>query len=230
MKYTRLAVNTCLKGKGHPKVVRPYIAEGFGWGRALARVDIGGRHSRNSIGSTLRGSELASRSTLTRSIQTRSPPSPAPGPGRQEDLSDVFRTFAVKEGSVRYTALTSIVIVLVFSVPANAQQGGPVASVGDETSASSSSDSIFPLYKSLLQGRNFLPPYGINLVLFDLSGQWDVKSFSASVERESARLREWHGERPPIHVRTPCRRLGLPLHERIRHRGRVEAQRTGDRL
>ena len=43
------------------------------------------------------------------------------------------------------------------------------------------SDSIFPLYKSLLEGKDFLPPYGINLVLFDLSGKWDVKNFSAAV-------------------------------------------------
>jgi hypothetical protein len=82
---------------------------------------------------------------------------------------------------LRYIAIAiSIAIIgLSASLPASAQQSGPVAAVGGEDPASS--DSFFPLYKSLLKGRNFLPPYGVNLVLFDLSGQWDVKNFSASV-------------------------------------------------
>ena len=85
----------------------------------------------------------------------------------------------VKEGSLRHIGLAILGIVLVACVPANAQQSGPVIGVGEEDTASS--DSIFPLWKSLLEGRKSLPPYGINLVLFDLSGSWDVKSFSASV-------------------------------------------------
>ena len=80
---------------------------------------------------------------------------------------------------MRYLALAIVAIVLGVSVPAHAQQPGPIAAVGEEGAASS--DSIFPLWKSLLEGKKFLPPYGINLVLFDLSGQWDVKNFSAAV-------------------------------------------------
>jgi hypothetical protein len=80
---------------------------------------------------------------------------------------------------VRYIVLAVVIFVLDVSVPANAQQSGPVAAVGDESTVNP--DSIFPLWKSLLDGKKFLPPYGINLVLLDLSGQWDVKSFSASV-------------------------------------------------
>jgi hypothetical protein len=80
---------------------------------------------------------------------------------------------------LRYLALTIVAIVLGVCVPAHAQQPGPIAAVGAEGAANS--DSIFPLWKSLLGDKKFLPPYGINLVLFDLSGQWDVKSFSASV-------------------------------------------------
>jgi hypothetical protein len=83
------------------------------------------------------------------------------------------------EISLRHIALALAVIALNAALPANAQQGGPVGAVGGDSPASS--DSIFPLWKSLLQGKNFLPPYGINLVLFDLSGQWDVKDFSAAV-------------------------------------------------
>ena len=80
---------------------------------------------------------------------------------------------------MRYVVLAIVVIVLNVSAPANAQQSGPVAAVGDDSPVSS--DSTFPLWKSLLEGKKFLPPYGINLVLLDLNGQWDVKSFSASV-------------------------------------------------
>ena len=80
---------------------------------------------------------------------------------------------------MRYLAVAIVAIVLGVSVPAHAQQPGPIAAVGEEGAASS--DSIFPLWKSLLDGKKFLPPYGINLVLFDLSGQWDVKNFSAAV-------------------------------------------------
>jgi hypothetical protein len=80
---------------------------------------------------------------------------------------------------LRYIALVMVVMVLGVCVPANAQQSGPVVAVADE--GSTSSDSFFPLWKSLLEGKKFLPPYGVNFVLFDLSGQWDVKNFSASV-------------------------------------------------
>jgi hypothetical protein len=83
------------------------------------------------------------------------------------------------ENVLRHIALALLVFALNFSAPARAQQGGPVAAVGGDSPASS--DSMFPLYKSLLNGKNFLPPYGINLVFFDLSGQWDVKNFSAAV-------------------------------------------------
>ena len=84
-----------------------------------------------------------------------------------------------QEVFLRHTALAAVVIGLEVFVPAHAQQAGPLAPVGSDTTVSS--DSIFPLWKSLLDGKKFLPPYGINLVLLDLSGQWDVKSFSASV-------------------------------------------------
>jgi hypothetical protein len=80
---------------------------------------------------------------------------------------------------LRSIALALVVIALGISMSANAQQSGPVAAVGDDSTASS--DSMFPLWKSLLDGKKFLPPYGVNLVLLDLNGQWDVKSFSASV-------------------------------------------------
>jgi len=80
---------------------------------------------------------------------------------------------------VRYIALAILGIVLGASVPAHAQQPGPIAAGGEEDLAGS--DSVFPLWKSLLEGKKFLPPYGVNLVLFDLNGQWDVKSFSAAV-------------------------------------------------
>jgi len=69
---------------------------------------------------------------------------------------------------------------VIASHPVRGQQGGPVNSVGAEGS-NSAKDSFFPLWKSLLEGKDFLPPYGVNVVLFDLSGQWDVKNFSASV-------------------------------------------------
>ena len=83
---------------------------------------------------------------------------------------------------MRYIALAAAVLVVSASVPALAQQGGPVGAVGEEgTTSTASQESFFPLWKSLREGKQFLPPYGINLVLFDLSGQWDVKNFSASV-------------------------------------------------
>jgi hypothetical protein len=80
---------------------------------------------------------------------------------------------------MRLIVLAMFGIILGASGAARAQQPGPVAPVGGDEAPSS--DSIFPLWKSLLEGRKFLPPYGINLVLMDLSGQWDVKSFSAAV-------------------------------------------------
>jgi len=80
---------------------------------------------------------------------------------------------------VRHITLAIVLIVLNVLFPVHAQQSGPLAPVGGDSTPSS--DSVFPLWKSLLDGRKFLPPYGINLVMFDLSGQWDVKNFSASV-------------------------------------------------
>jgi hypothetical protein len=80
---------------------------------------------------------------------------------------------------LRYFALVVALIVLNVCVPANAQQAGPVAAVGGDSPANP--DSFFPLWKSLLGDKKFLPPYGINLVLFDLSGEWDVKNFSAAI-------------------------------------------------
>jgi len=72
------------------------------------------------------------------------------------------------------------------SQPALAQQAGPVAPVlpeaKDETPPAPPRKRVFPLWKSLLGDREFMPPVGLNLVFFDLSGQWDVESFSASVE------------------------------------------------
>ena len=82
---------------------------------------------------------------------------------------------------MRPIALALVVIALGMSLPATAQQSGPVVAIGDESTDSSNPDSMFPLWKSLLEGKKFLPPYGVNLVLLDLSGKWDVKSFSASV-------------------------------------------------
>jgi hypothetical protein len=88
-------------------------------------------------------------------------------------------TLTDQGGPLRSIVLAIVAFILQASVPASAQQSGPVAAVGDQSTESS--DSIFPLWKSLLDGKKFLPPYGINLVMLDLSGQWNVKSFSASV-------------------------------------------------
>jgi hypothetical protein len=93
------------------------------------------------------------------------------------DLS--LSTLHVKEATLRAISLAFVVIALSIGARAHAQQPGPIAAVGGEGSASQ--ESFFPLWKSLLEDGKFLPPYGINLVLFDLSGQWDVKKFSASV-------------------------------------------------
>jgi hypothetical protein len=79
---------------------------------------------------------------------------------------------------MRYSSLAFAFIVLVASAPSYAQQAGPIVAVeADEGSP----DSVFPLWKSLLEDGKFLPPYGLNVVIFDLSGQWDVQNFSASV-------------------------------------------------
>jgi hypothetical protein len=80
---------------------------------------------------------------------------------------------------MRYITLAILVVVLGVFAPAHAQQPGPIVDVGDEDAAKS--DSFFPLWKSLLGERKSLPPYGVNLVLFDLSGEWNVKNFSAAV-------------------------------------------------
>jgi hypothetical protein len=83
--------------------------------------------------------------------------------------------------SLRHMALAILFIVLTAPLTAVAQQTGPATAEGEDASEAVSSDSVFPLWKSLLEGKKFMPPYGINLVLLDLSGQWDVKSFSAAV-------------------------------------------------
>lgn len=77
--------------------------------------------------------------------------------------------------------MTTTILALGGSVPARAQQPGPVGSALTPDAATGAPDSFFPRWKSLLKGRKFMPPHGINLVFFDLSGQWDVKEFSASV-------------------------------------------------
>ncbi|MBS0580185.1 MAG: hypothetical protein JSR36_13100 [Proteobacteria bacterium] len=71
------------------------------------------------------------------------------------------------------------ILCLLGAAPVLAQQAGPVVVVAEDSAANS--DAIFPLWKSLLGDKKFLPPYGINLVVLDLSGQWDVKDFSAAV-------------------------------------------------
>lgn len=80
---------------------------------------------------------------------------------------------------LRKVSLAAALVALGICTTANAQQSGPVAAVGGEETADSGS--YFPLWKSLLGDKKFLPPYGVNIVLFDLSGQWDVENFSASV-------------------------------------------------
>jgi hypothetical protein len=80
---------------------------------------------------------------------------------------------------LRHLVLAFLFVTAGFSLPARAQQPGPIAAVGDDSATAS--ESYFPLWKSLLKDGKFLPPYGANLVLFDLSGQWDVKNFSVSV-------------------------------------------------
>ena len=88
-------------------------------------------------------------------------------------------THCIKESLLRYIALAIMVTAMGISVPAHAQQPGPIAAVGDENKENA--ESFFPLWKSLLKDGKFLPPYGVNLVFFDLNGLWDVKNFSASV-------------------------------------------------
>lgn len=81
---------------------------------------------------------------------------------------------------MRRIALT-VAITLGAAVASRAQQPGPVAPVPD-ASRDEAKARLFPLWKSLLGERKFMPPYGLNLVFFDLSGRWDIESFSASVE------------------------------------------------
>lgn len=80
---------------------------------------------------------------------------------------------------MRYSVVATLMIVMGISGPVHAQQPGPVAPVGARDNEAS--ESFFPLWKSLLEGKKFLPPYGVNLVFFDLSGEWEVKNFSAAV-------------------------------------------------
>ena len=80
---------------------------------------------------------------------------------------------------MRILRLALIVGLLGACIQAHSQQPGPFAAV--EVEGQTDSDSVFPLWKSLLEGRKFMPPYGVNLVLMDLSGQWNVKEFSAAV-------------------------------------------------
>ena len=80
---------------------------------------------------------------------------------------------------MRYITYTMFVTILGAFAPVHSQQPGPFAAI--EVTGNSVSDSVFPLWKSLLEGRQFMPPYGVNMVLMDLSGQWDVQKFSAAV-------------------------------------------------
>src|SRR5512135_2252843 len=70
-------------------------------------------------------------------------------------------------------------LILLASATCLAQQAGPVAPL--DAPGTPTGDSLFPLWKSLAEGRSLPPPYGINVVLMDLSGHWDVQSFSAAV-------------------------------------------------
>jgi hypothetical protein len=81
------------------------------------------------------------------------------------------------------TPILCLYLCAAAAAPALAQQPGPVAPVpADESDAATTPRKrVFPLWKSLLGGREFMRPFGLNLVFFDLSGQWDVESFSASV-------------------------------------------------
>ena len=81
---------------------------------------------------------------------------------------------------IRHLVCVVVLLILGSTSELHAQQPGPIADVGT-AEENASSDSFFPLWKSLLGERKSLPPYGVNLVLFDLSGQWDVKNFSAAV-------------------------------------------------
>ena len=81
---------------------------------------------------------------------------------------------------IRHLVCVVVLLILGSTSELHAQQPGPIADVGT-AEENASSDSFFPLWKSLLGERKSLPPYGVNLVLFDLSGQWDVKNFSAAL-------------------------------------------------
>ncbi len=82
---------------------------------------------------------------------------------------------------MRQALLAIAFLALSASVPAHGQQGGPPANPATD-GGSSSKESLFPLWKSLLEGREFPPPYGVNVVLLDMSGQWDVSNFSVTVD------------------------------------------------
>lgn len=83
---------------------------------------------------------------------------------------------------MRFSVLAIAVGLLGAAGHAHAQATGPaVPLMTDSTPGAPSSDSIFPLWKSIIGDREVPPPYGINIVMLDLSGKWDVKEFSASV-------------------------------------------------
>ncbi len=84
-----------------------------------------------------------------------------------------------KEVLLRALALALAAAILFLPASAPAQESAPL--VPDAAQDAETIDSFFPLWKSLLKGRKFMPPRGITVVLVDLSGEWDVQSFSASV-------------------------------------------------
>lgn len=88
---------------------------------------------------------------------------------------------------MRQFAAALMFVALTPALSAHAQQSGPAGTIVSDDAQGT--DSLFPLWKSLLKGKKFLPPRGINIVLFDLSGEWDVKEFSATLgDRELASL------------------------------------------
>ncbi len=97
---------------------------------------------------------------------------------------------------MRYITVLIVGLVLAYSVPAHAQQPGPILAEVEQPAGNS--DSFFPLWKSLLEEGKFLPPYGVNLVLFDLSGKWDVKKFSAAVQGNELASLSGHADVHPF--------------------------------
>jgi hypothetical protein len=84
-----------------------------------------------------------------------------------------------KEALLRATALVIATAVLFLPATAPGQESAPLVPIAGADG--DTINSFFPLWKSLLKGRKFMPPRGITVVMVDLSGEWDVQSFSASV-------------------------------------------------